>query len=53
MALPDSKQEIDATFYHHSKETLPLFKYEDATIRLMIGEIFGQKSPVKVHSPMF
>lgn len=53
VALPDNKQEIDATFHHHSKETLPLFEYDGATIRLMIGEIFGQKSPVKVHSPMF
>lgn len=53
VALPDDKQEIEATFHHHPKETLPLFKYEESTIRLMIGEIFGKKSPVKVHSPMF
>ncbi|MEM6338697.1 MAG: pirin family protein [Pseudomonadota bacterium] len=53
VALPDDKQEIDATFHHHPKETLPLFEYDGATIRLMIGEIFGKKSPVKVYSPMF
>ena len=53
VALPDDKQEIEANFYHHPKETLPQFKYEGATILLMIGEIFGKKSPVKVYSPMF
>ena len=53
VALPDDKQEIEANFHHHPKETLPLFEYEEATIRLMIGEIFGKKSPVKVYSPMF
>ena len=47
VALPDDKQEIEATFHHHPKETLPLFKYEESTIRLMIGEIFGKNRQSK------
>jgi len=53
IALPDELQEIDAAFHHHPKDTLPVFLYKDATIRLMAGEIYGEKSPVNTYSQMF
>jgi len=53
IALPDEAQEIDATFHHHPKDTLPVFEYGDATIRLMAGEIYAHKSPVSTYSSMF
>jgi len=53
IALPDDKQELPAEFHHHPKETLPVFEYKGANIRLMAGEIYGQKSPVQTYSPMF
>ncbi len=53
IALPDDKQEIDANFQHHPKETLPIFEYQGATVLLMAGDIYGEKSPVNTYSPMF
>jgi len=53
IALPDDKEEIEAAFHHHPKDTLPVFDYEGASIRLMAGEIYGQQSPVQTYSPMY
>jgi redox-sensitive bicupin YhaK (pirin superfamily) len=47
MALPDAELECDPDFVHYGKDEIPDFKAGDATVRLIIGEAFGHKSPVK------
>lgn len=50
VALPSSAEEIEPTFTHHPAKTLPEFKNGEAKIKLLIGTLFGQKSPVKTES---
>ncbi len=52
MALPEDKQEIDPAFVHYPAADLPQFEREGADVRVIIGEAFGQRSPVAVHAPM-
>jgi hypothetical protein len=54
VALPVEDEEADPAFYHHGSAELPTYETPDGLwARLIVGEAFGAKSPVKVHSPMF
>lgn len=53
VALPEADEESDPSFSHHSKETLPEFKVGDISLKLLLGEAFGEKSPVNIHSDFF
>ncbi len=53
VALPKEFEEIEPTFSHHPKSTLPEFKFEGSDVKLLLGEAFGHKSPVPVHSDLF
>ena len=52
MALPDELSEMDPGFLHYPAADLPEFVLDEVTIRLIMGEAFGHKSPVKTYSPM-
>lgn len=52
IALPEADEDIDPSFHHHSGADLPLFEHGGAQIRLIMGEAYGGKSPVKTYSPM-
>ncbi len=52
MALPEDKQEIDPAFVHYPAADLPQLERDGANVRVIIGEAFGQRSPVAVHAPM-
>ena len=52
MALPEDMQEIDPAFVHYPAEDLPEFGLNGVLVRVIIGEAFGQGSPVSVHAPM-
>ena len=52
MALPEDMQEIDPAFVHYPAEDLPEFELNGVLVRVIIGEAFGQGSPVSVHAPM-
>ena len=52
MALPEDLQEIDPAFVHYPAEDLPEFELNGVLVRVIIGEAFGQGSPVSVHAPM-
>ena len=50
MALPDGKEEIAAAFEHTPASDLPELDVGGATIRIIIGEVFGKTSPVTAYS---
>jgi len=51
VALPEEDQECEPFFSHYDESVLPQLVREKAIIRVMIGEAFGLKSPVRTHSP--
>lgn len=52
MALPDGQEEIAPAFRHHPASDLPELNFEGATVRVIMGEAYGQRSPVASYSPM-
>ncbi|MGE3682185.1 MAG: pirin family protein [Bdellovibrionales bacterium] len=52
IALPERDEEIEPSFWHYSKESLPEFNYADGKVKLLLGSAFGYKSPAQVHSSM-
>lgn len=53
VALPEEFEETEPSFTHYTAESIPEFTINKAQIRLLIGEAFGYKSPVKTHSDIF
>ena len=51
MALPEAYEEIDPAFYHTPDSDIPTSTIHGVTMRVMMGEAFGLKSPVKTFSP--
>lgn len=46
MALPAAQQEIDPDFSHHPADSLPEWQEGGVTLRLIMGGLSGQRSPV-------
>lgn len=53
IALPVEDEEMAPSFDHYTPEVLPTHEENGLWARLIAGEAFGAKSPVKTHSPMF
>ncbi len=53
IALPQADERTAPSFSHHPKTTLPVVQWPNAELRLIAGECWGQRSPVKIYSPMF
>jgi redox-sensitive bicupin YhaK (pirin superfamily) len=53
VALPLESEETDPDFAHFRAEDLPTLEESGASARLIAGEAFGLKAPVKTHSPLF
>lgn len=53
IVLPEKYAELDPSFQHIKKESLPVYTYEDVMIRLIVGEAYGMSAPVKTYSPLF
>jgi len=51
IALPEDQEEVDPFFAHYDASDLPKSDTEGCSLRVMVGEAFGLKSPVKTHSP--
>lgn len=51
MALPDGQEEIEPAFAHTSAGELPEIKLGAATVRVIMGEAYGQTSPVTTYMP--
>lgn len=52
VALPRECEELEPDFSHHATAELPAFEEHGARLRLIAGEAFGRRSPVRVHSPL-
>jgi redox-sensitive bicupin YhaK (pirin superfamily) len=53
VALPEEFEEIEASFVHHPKNTLPEFEVGGVKIKLLLGKAFEKQSPVQVFSDLF
>lgn len=47
VALPKESEEMEPSFVHHPADSLPEFHALEARIKLLVGELFGHRSPVK------
>ena len=52
MALPEDEQECEADFVHYAANELPVLDVGGVRVTVIIGDSFGQSSPVKVRAPM-
>lgn len=50
MALPHDEEEREPSFVHHPAADLPELDINGCTIRIIMGECFGQRSPVTTYS---
>ncbi|MCA1929280.1 pirin family protein [Rheinheimera sp.] len=50
MALPEEFEEIDPAFYHYPSRDIPATNLNGVSVRVLIGEAYGLKSPVKTYS---
>jgi len=50
MALPDSKEECEPAFRHFPAADLPELDIDGCTVRIIMGQCFGETSPVTTYS---
>lgn len=53
VALPKAHEEREPSFVHHGAQALPVIEGEGKNLRMIVGELFGARSPVETLSPMF
>lgn len=53
IALPESQEDIQPSFEHHGKGSLPLLKDDGISARLILGSAYGMKAPATQYSEMF
>ena len=51
LALPESAQEVKASFTHTPAHAIPEVRDGDAQVRVLVGQALGQQSPVATLSP--
>jgi len=50
-ALPEADEEMSPSFAHTPAAALPQIERDSTTVRVLIGEAFGERSPVATRSP--
>jgi redox-sensitive bicupin YhaK (pirin superfamily) len=53
VALPQAREEMGASFHHHSAKELPNLESGGSCLRLIAGTLEGARSPVATQSEMF
>jgi redox-sensitive bicupin YhaK (pirin superfamily) len=53
VAMPEKYEEIEPDFEHQTAGSLPVLKDQNVETRIIVGQMYGQKSPVKTYSDMF
>jgi redox-sensitive bicupin YhaK (pirin superfamily) len=51
VALPDGHEEVGADFQHHARSSLPSASRPGVELRVIAGEAFGRRSPVRILWP--
>jgi redox-sensitive bicupin YhaK (pirin superfamily) len=52
VALPRDREETEPSFAHHEAGSLPIIEAKGCRLRLMIGSLMGERSPVETCSEM-
>jgi redox-sensitive bicupin YhaK (pirin superfamily) len=50
MALPDNEEEREPSFSHYAAAELPELEVDGCTVRIIMGEFLGKRSPVTTYS---
>jgi len=50
LALPRAREEMEPGFVHHPAETIPRVERDGASLQIVAGEAFGERSPVETAS---
>lgn len=53
VALPEDKEDMAPQFEHHKEDALPVLSDGGATLRLILGDAWGESSPVTMQSEIF
>ena len=53
VALPKDQEETAPAFHHHAATELPTYEEGGLWARLIAGEAYGSRAPVKTSSPLF
>ncbi|MBO1908905.1 pirin family protein [Microvirga sp. 3-52] len=53
LALPESHEDMEPTFEHHSKDVLPMIEDHGVSVRLILGNAYGKVAPVRMFSETF
>ena len=53
VALPEREEDAPAAFEHAPADALPVIEGEGKTLRLILGNAYGERAPVKTASEMF
>jgi len=53
LALPEKYEEMEPSFENQRSEALPIIEGKDKHVKLLLGTLYGERSPVKVYSEMF
>jgi len=51
LALPGAKEEMEPAFEHVARDDLPSVEGDGARARIVMGDLWGETSPVTCHSP--
>ncbi len=53
VALPAGQEEVAPAFAHTKASALPVLEDQGVHLRLILGSLYGDRSPVQVHSELF
>ena len=53
VALPKTDEETAPAFSHTGQSDLPVVAGDNASVRLILGSMYGESAPVKTFTPMF
>jgi redox-sensitive bicupin YhaK (pirin superfamily) len=53
VALPTAHEETEPDFHHHPADTIPSSEADGVALRVLLGDAYGLRSPVRTLSPIF
>lgn len=53
LALPEHHEDMAPMFEHHGKEALPVIEDRNISVRLILGDAYGERAPATMYSETF
>lgn len=53
LALPESHEDMEPTFEHHSKDVLPMIEDHGVSVKLILGNAYSEQAPATMFSETF